>query len=150
MKKEKEKEKEKASKTAEAVVTPSASTPVTIESLKKSAREEFLEYMGRHVRLGEEIRELEAERKVIGEEMLGAMREAGVGALKENGITVRRSEGSRSVVKPELLLEQGVSPKAIKKATVTTTFERLTVTAEKKKESGGGGRVEGSEERGED
>jgi predicted phage-related endonuclease len=122
---------------SEKVQDNGAAVPLAISALKKSDREEYIEYCDRYLALGAEIKELETEKSAISAEVKEILNRAGVAAVKEGRVTVRLTHGERKDILADRLLSQGVSPAIIKKATRVTEFDRLTITAEKEKDGGG-------------
>lgn len=78
-----------------------------------------------------EIKEAEARKKELNVEILNLLTECGYKTVLTPDWRVTFTQGTHTQISKERLLEQGVSVKVIAKATKTTTYETVTVTAVK-------------------
>lgn len=79
----------------------------------------------------QEINEAEARVKEINTEILASLTECGYKTVLTPDWRVTFVEGVHTQISKERLLEQGVSVKVIEKATKRTTYETVTITANK-------------------
>lgn len=93
--------------------------------------QKFINLVAKRQRTKEEISELEAEVKKQNSEILNLLTECGYKTVLTPDWRVTFTQGTHTQISKERLLEQGVSVKVIAKATKTTTYETVTVTAVK-------------------